>query len=405
MRRRAALASLAAAPLAGFLAGCGGEKGDAPDGADSGEATPAPEPAEDDPTEDGATTEEPPPDPLAERVAALTDRQAAGQLVLVGIHDSDEVPAGLITDHAVGGFFLLGRWESAEAVSPMVTALRESDPEATDGIGPLVAVDQEGGQVRVLRGDAMDDTPSAETLGEDGPDAVRDAYRLIGAGLADLGIGMDLAPVADVVDPDLGRANAPVGQLRRGFGTEPEHVGECVAAAVEGLAEHDVLASLKHFPGLGRVRENTDHSADGITDEATAADDAFLGAFTAGIDAGAASVMLSSAVYTRIDAENPAMFSYAVVTDLLRGQLGFDQLVLTDDIGVAAAVQDVPVGERATRTLAAGGDAVLTADPSLTPELIEAIEAWAAESEENAARVRESATRMLRAKETLGLLG
>src|SRR5699024_3946264 len=80
-------------------------------------------------------------------------------------------------------------------------------------------------------------------------------------------------------------------------------------------------------------------------------------------------------------------------------------LVLSDDVGAAEAVASVPVPERATRLLAAGGDVVLTADASLTGELVDAIEAWAAQDEEQARRVRESAGRELALKEELGLLG
>lgn len=178
------------------------------------------------------------------------------------------------------------------------------------------------------------------------------AYATIGSDLATLGIGMDLAPVVDVVDPDLAENTAPVGGLDRGFGTTPDAVAPCVEAAVAGLAEHGVAAVLKHFPGLGRIRENTDLSAQGTSDEVTAADDAALDVFARGITAGASAVMVSSATYPRIDPSAPALFSRALVTDVLRGRLGFDGLVMTDDIGAAKSAASVPVAERATRLLA-----------------------------------------------------
>ena len=153
------------------------------------------------------------------------------------------------------------------------------------------------------------------------------------------------------------------------------------------------------------MEQNTDHSAEGILDEVTTAADPFLDSFAAGIDAGAELVMLSSATYARIDGQAPAMFSRAVVTDLLRDQLGFEGLAVTDDIGAAKAVASVPVAERATRFLDAGGDVLLTADPSITGALVDAIEEWATRGEEQAARVRASAGRMLTLKERRGLLG
>ena len=331
----------------------------------------------------------------------LTPRELAGQLVLVGIGAGEAIEPELLSEHHAGGFFLLSVWDSAEAVEEAVASAQEgSRPD----LPPLLAVDQEGGQVRMLRGDAARRTESAEELGAQGPQAVAAAYTSIGEDLAARGIDVALSPVADVVDPELDDANEPVGGLDRGFGTDPEHVGQCVEAAVEALSDTGTAATLKHFPGLGRVEQNTDHSAQGIIDDVTSAQDPFLASFTAGIEAGAGLVMLSSAIYPQLEDGVPAMFSSVVVEELLRGQLGFEGLVITDDIGAAVAVAEVPVAERATRALEAGGDAVLTADPSLTGQLVDALEDWAAGAPEHEQRLRESVGRMLALKERLGLL-
>lgn len=361
---------------------------------------------------DGTSAQEPGGAPSTEATTApptaaellleeLSPRELAGQLVLVGLPAGTEIPEQVLTDHHAGGIFLLQVWKSAEAVERTVG--RAADLSRSD-LPPLIAVDQEGGQVRMLRGDAARRTPSAEELGAQGVDAVTAAYTSIGEDLAARGIQVALSPVADVVDPELGSANGPVGALDRGFGTDPAEVGECVAAATEALAAQGIGATLKHFPGLGRVEENTDFSAEGIEDEVTGPEDPFLDSFRAGIDAGAQLVMMSSAIYPQLEPDVPAMFSTAVTQELLRGRLGFEGLVISDDVGSAKAVAAVPVPERATRLLQAGGDVVLTADSSLAGELVDAIEAWAAEGNEQARRVRESAGRMLALKEQLGLL-
>ncbi|WP_114855496.1 glycoside hydrolase family 3 N-terminal domain-containing protein [Brachybacterium sp. YJGR34] len=396
MRRRPLLALAPAAVLAACTAPEPAPDGGAEDPERSSSA--AEEPTED-PTEPAETTE--PPSGAELLLADLSPREIAGQLVLVGLAAGAELPAEVLADHHASGIFLLQVWESAEAVDAAVARAREL---ARADLPPLIAVDQEGGQVRMLRGDAARRTASAESLGAEGPEAVSAAYTSIGEDLAARGIQVDLAPVADVVDPALGDGNAPVGQLGRGFGTDPELVGECVAAATAALQEQGVAATLKHFPGLGRVEENTDFSAEGIEDATTGRDDPFLDSFRAGIGAGAALVMMSSAVYPALEPDVPAMFSAAAIQDLLRGRLGFEGLVVTDDIGAAAAVASVPVAERATRLLEAGGDMVLTADPSLTGELVDAIEDWAAQSPAQEQRVRESAARVLALKESAGLL-
>ncbi|MGP9680551.1 glycoside hydrolase family 3 N-terminal domain-containing protein [Brachybacterium sp. AOP3-A1-3] len=405
MRRRHLLALAPTAALAACTAP-GGDSGTDPatDGSndsggssDDGTGSSAGKDPSDDPTTD------PTPEPTAAELLLeeLEPRELAGQLVMVGIPAGTEIPRDVLEEHHAGGIFLLQVWESADEVDATVAAAQEG---SRSDLPPLIAVDQEGGQVRMLRGDAARKTPSAETLGRDGTDAVAEAYTSIGEDLAARGIQVAFSPVADVVDPALGDDNAPVGALGRGFGTDPEQVGECVAAAVEALDGQGVAATLKHFPGLGRVRENTDFSAEGIEDPVTGPDDPFLDSFTAGIDAGAQLVMMSSAIYPQLEEGVPAMFSRAAIQDLLRDQLGFTGLVVTDDIGAAKAVADVPVAERATRPLAAGGDVVITADASLTGQLVDALEEWAAEDPANKERVKESALRVLTLKEQLGLL-
>lgn len=397
MRRRHLLAF---APAAALAACTSPEEDPASPGSDGGGAAPS-----DGGSSSQSDSEEPtttaPPSAAEQLLEGLSPREIAGQLVLVGIAAGSEIPPATFEEHHAGGIFLLQVWESAEQVDAVVdSALSLARPEPP----PLLAVDQEGGQVRMLRGDAARKTASAETLGAEGPQAVADAYTSIGEDLSARGLHVALSPVADVVDPELGDANEPVGGLDRGFGTDPEQVADCVTAAVEALSEQGIGATLKHFPGLGRVEQNTDFSAEGIEDTTTGPEDPFLESFRAGIDAGAQLVMMSSAIYPRIEPDVPAMFSAAAIQDLLRDGLGFEGLVVTYDIGAAQAVADVPVAERATRLLEAGGDAVLTADPSLTGELVDAIEEWAGRGEEQEQRVRESAGRMLALKEELGLL-
>ena len=397
MRRRHLLALAPAAALAACTAP---EEDPASPGSDGGGAAPS-DAGSSSPSDSEKPTTTAPPSAAVRLLEGLSTRELAGQLVLVGIAAGSEIPPATFEEHHAGGIFLLQVWEGAEQVDAVVdSALALARPE----LPPLLAVDQEGGQVRMLRGDAARETASAETLGAEGPQAVADAYTSIGEDLSARGLHVALSPVADVVDPELGDANEPVGGLDRGFGTDPEQVADCVTAAVEALSEQGIGATLKHFPGLGRVEQNTDFSAEGIEDGTTGPEDPFLESFRAGIDAGAQLVMMSSAIYPRIEPDVPAMFSAAAIQDLLRDGLGFEGLVVTDDIGAAQAVADVPVAERATRLLEAGGDAVLTADPSLTGELVDAIEEWAGRGEQQEQRVRESAGRMLALKEELGLL-
>ena len=148
---------------------------------------------------------------------------------------------------------------------------------------------------------------------------------------------------------------------------------EAAGTVVDGLALAGVTATLKHFPGLGRVRGNPDTQA-GVIDSVTAADDDQVAAFgTLARSPAHPFVMVSSATYPRIDPANQAMFSRAVLTGLLREQLCFEGVIVSDDVGEAEAVQGVPAGQRAVRFLRAGGTMVLTVTPDDVPAMVDEV--------------------------------
>jgi beta-N-acetylhexosaminidase len=174
-------------------------------------------------------------------------------------------------------------------------------------------------------------------------------------------------------------------------------VSPAVTAFVDGMRDAKVAPTLKHFPGLGEVRQNTDF-AGGVVDTRTGADSPELGSFEAGIKAGAPLVMMSSARYAKIDPANQALFSSKVMNDLLRDRLGFTGVIMTDDVGAAQALADTPVGARATKFLAAGGDLVLTVQPQDLTPMLDAI-TTAAKEPAFAARAQDAVRRVLALKE------
>ena len=309
-------------------------------------------------------------------------------------------------DH-LGGVIYLGGWQGSGAVrqvSARLQAATTSGRAATGGVGLLVAADQEGGQVQQLKGAGFSTIPSARTQATLGTTALTQDVRTWSRELTRAGVNVNLAPVADTVPTSLGAGNAPIGRYRRDFVPgDPQANGRYAAAFVRGSLAAGVAPTVKHFPGLGRVTGNTDVTASGTTDWTTSATDPYLQPFRDGIRAGAPLVMVSSARYPRIDGENRAMFSKAVVTDLLRGRLGFDGVVITDDVGAAKAVAAVPVGERATRFIAAGGDIVLTANAGQAPTMRAAIQARMKASPAFARQVGASVERVLALKVRFGL--
>ncbi|MCD2194439.1 hypothetical protein LQ327_13765 [Actinomycetospora endophytica] len=330
----------------------------------------------------------------------LTPAQRWAQLLVVGLPAGGVSPAArtALTKEPGGIILTDGDTASSDDVTQVVTSA-----QATGGgdVPMLVTADQEGGQVQELKGPGFTRIPPATTQGKD-PAALRGQAKTWGKELRDVGVTADLAPVADVVDPALGTANAPVGKFGRQFGTDVNTVAPAVTAFVNGMRDAKVASALKHFPGLGEVRQNTDF-AGGVVDQQTSADSPQLGSFAAGIKAGAPLVMMSSARYAKIDPDNQAVFSSKVMNDLLRQRLGFTGVIMTDDVGAAQALADTPVGARATKFLAAGGDLILTVQPQDLTPMLDAITA-AAKEPAFAARAQDAVHRVLALKQQQGVL-
>ncbi|HSN44347.1 MAG TPA: glycoside hydrolase family 3 N-terminal domain-containing protein, partial [Propionibacteriaceae bacterium] len=271
-----------------------------------------------------------------------------------------------------------------------------------DLIPVLIAADQEGGRIQRMAGPGFSTIPSAREQGTMDDEALRTSWAKWGRELVTAGVRFNLAPVADTVPESQLRSNAPIGALQRNFGTDPDDVSDAVVAVVEGLADAKVATSLKHFPGLGRVTTNTDFGV--AVDDVTTTRDDLLEPFTEAMEAGVSSVMVSSAIYSRIDPGVPAVHSSTIVTGLLREQLGWQGVVISDDLGAAGALDSVAARDRGVRFIAAGGDLVINADPGTIDEMIEETLARAASDRAFADGLDAHVSRVLQLKASVGLV-
>ena len=412
MSRRPVL--LAALVGAGSLAGCSLIPGSSSAGSSPSAKPQAPEPA--------ASSAAPSPtaaasaSPSAAATATATDgplagwslEEKVGQLMMVGVdaqapkQSSNEA----VDTHHVGNIFIAGRTTAGSQATQKVISSFTSKvgPGTTHTTPMLVATDQEGGEVQVLAGSGFSDIPSALDQSAQSRDQLVASARTWGKELADVGVNMNLAPVADLVDIARPASNEPIGRWGREYGHDAATVSSQAGAFAEGMQASKVIPTYKHFPGLGRVKDNTDTSA-GVVDSTTtrSADTAVSVVFGAAIAAGAPVIMVSSATYSLIDPSAPAVFSSTIVTDMLRTQMGFSGVVITDDVSAAVQVQDVSAGDRAVRAIRAGCDLVLaSADPTVAADMVKALIATARSDPAFAARVDESATRVLNLKKSLG---
>jgi beta-N-acetylhexosaminidase len=335
-------------------------------------------------------------------MANMTLRRIVGQVMLVGTPIASPANIeGVIRAYGVGGVFLAGRsQQSAAQLRSGIAALQAAAPP---GVGLLIALDQEGGEVQTLQGPDFPPIPTAVDQGRLNQSALRTQTVAWAQRLAGIGVTMDLAPVADTVPASIGTANPPIGAFFREYGSDPTAVAADIGTVVAAIQSTGVVTTLKHFPGLGRVLENTDTST-GAVDSVATTSDPYLGPFAAGIRAGTGAVMVSSASYPKLDPNSIAAFSAPIVTGLLRHRLGFTGVIVSDDLGAATALVNVPVGRRAVRFIQAGGSLALTVSPSTAGAMIDGLVAAAQSSSAFADQLTAAARYVIRGKYTAGLL-
>ena len=344
----------------------------------------------------------------AQRVlTGMTEAQRIGQLFLLGLADDRLGPAelGAIRDEHVGSVWFTAQTSIGVAgIRAVAQAVQgEANPSSTADVGFFVAANQEGGLIQALSGPGFSVIPSAIVQGQRSPATLTADALAWGRELRAAGVNLDFAPVFDVVPPGTDATNQPIGVLGREYGHDPVTAGSHAAAFVAGMSAAGVATTAKHFPGLGRVVGNTDVAA-GVVDTVTTATDPYIASFRAAISAGVPFVMVALATYTRIDPAHLAAFSPAVIGGLLRGELGFRGVVMSDDLGATAAVASVPPGRRALDFLLAGGDLIVSKTATATVAMIIALQARAAADPTFAARVDDAALRILEAKDAAGLL-
>jgi beta-N-acetylhexosaminidase len=281
----------------------------------------------------------------------------------------------LVADLHVGNVVLMG--PSVESPAQLLAMTRELQTLAlaANGVGLLVATDQEGGRVQRLR-TGFTALPDAATIGAVEPPARVRAYgHLIGEELAAVGVNLDLAPVLDVNDNP---ANPVIGN--RAFGTTPEQVERAALGYLAGLHDAGVAGTGKHFPGHGNTSTDSHLAQPYVEKDRAGLEAVELRPFRAAIASGIDAIMLAHVAYPALDpSDRPATISTPIATCLLRGELGFDGLILTDDMGMEGITALYAPEEAAVQAVLAGADVVLCARLELagacSPPMLERLQA------------------------------
>ena len=240
---------------------------------------------------------------------------------------------------------------SPQQVRQLTATLRAASP-----CPMFIAADQEGGRVRRLKPQrGFADLPSAQSMGTASPEKTRAIARQLGVELASLGISVDLAPVADV---NSNPANPAIGALERSFSPNPVLVAAHVLAFGQGLAQSGIIPALKHFPGQGGAQKDSHLGLTDITKSWNVKAD--LAPYTHAFALGwPGMVMLGHLYHKGLDPQYPATLSRVVVADLLRGRMGWQGVVISDDMQMKAITDHYGMEQAMLLAVNAGVDILL----------------------------------------------
>ncbi len=291
------------------------------------------------------------------RLNRMSVAEKIGQLLIVGIGGKQvsSVAEAHITKRFVGGFILFGRnIQTPKQVAALTAGLQQVAQQTPNAIPLFMAIDQEGGNVvRLEKGATV--LPGNLALGATGSQALAEkAGELTAIELAAVGVNLNFAPVMDVnTDP----RNPVIGV--RAYGESPTLVSQLGKAYIRGLQRNGVMATAKHFPGHGDTDVDSHKNLPIVTHEKERISTVELVPFRAAIASGVAAIMSAHILYPALDDELPTTLSHKILTKLLRQQLGFEGLIITDDMEMQAIDAQYEIGNAAVLAIQAGADIVL----------------------------------------------
>ena len=285
-------------------------------------------------------------------VANMSDADKVGQLMMIGIHGKtlNDDAKFMLNEYRVGGIILFDRnMESKDQVKSLITDINKTSKSA--GLTPLfIGIDQEGGAVARME-DQLIKVPPAEELGKEPIEQAVSLAKQSGTELKDLGFNINFAPVAD-----LGLTYG------RSFSTNPDDVVRYASAVGKAYDEAGLWYSYKHFPGIGKtdVDLHADTSVVPVSKETLLNEDTkvFVDLIKQS-KPNTYAIMVSHAMYPQIDAAHPSSLSKAIITDWLRKDMGYNGVVVTDDMDMGALAKHYTFSDMAVQSILAGSDILL----------------------------------------------
>lgn len=340
-------------------------------------------------------------DLIKEKIDNMTLNEKIGQLIIAGFDGIalDDNAKSLIKDDKIGGIILFG--ENVESVPQLVNLTNSIKFENSNNKIPMfISVDEEGGSVSRMPKE-LRKFPSNRIIGDRNDDKLSyNIGKMIGKEIRSFGFNMNYAPVLDInSNPN----NKVIGN--RSFGNNVEVVSRLGIQTMKGLMDSNTISVVKHFPGHGDTSIDSHISLPVVEKDLEKLNSFEFIPFKKAIENGVDAIMVSHILLTQIDKNNPATMSKAVVSDILRGDLGFNGVVITDDMTMGAITENYSIENAAINSINAGTDIILVCHQYKTiKSTIEAIKkAVNVNKTINEERINESVYRILKLKEKYNL--
>lgn len=330
---------------------------------------------------------------LHEKVCQMMFVKPEGLTGVDVVTSAGDITKNALADYPVGGIMYSAQnLESVEQTEEMI-----ANAQSYIGIDMFIAADEEGGTVnRLMTKLGTTYIDSMYTYRNDGTQTAYDNAYTIASDMATIGFNLDFAPVADVwSNPD----NTVIGE--RAYSDDFSQAAELVGSAVRGFEDGGVLCTLKHFPGHGDTAQDSHYSSAYVTKTKEEIMSEEMLTFAAGIEAGADFVMVGHLIVPDID-ELPATLSYKIATEMLRDEMGFEGIAITDALEMEAISDNYTSGEAVTMAVQAGMDMLL--EPEDLAEAVTALEQAVQNGLISEERIDESVRKILEVKADKGML-
>ncbi|MGB7606756.1 MAG: beta-N-acetylhexosaminidase [Lutisporaceae bacterium] len=339
-------------------------------------------------------------DPIEEQIKLMSLDEKLGQMVLVGLNGYvvDNDARQMIESYHVGGFILYGsNVESQEQLLALTNSLKSIN--AASKLPLLISVDEEGGRISRMPKE-LKNIPTNKEIGKlNNQEFSYKIGELLAEEIKAFGFNMNFAPVLDI---NSNPKNPVIGD--RAFGSDEKVVSDLGVQTMKGIEASGVIPVVKHFPGHGDTSVDSHVGLPSVDNDLERLKSFELIPFVNAIENGADVVMAAHILMLKIDGENPATMSKTIITDILREQMNFDGVVITDDMTMGAIVENYEIGAASVKSVEAGSDIILVAhghDNALAvlKKMKEAVEQGLVSEE----RINQSVYRILKLKQKYNL--